>query len=279
MSENTPEDLSSYEEEGENESQEEQQQPDSRFLHNFSEGESQDEDELPQPAAEKEDSQEEVLEKKKEVIPNAELAAKLQKKLKKQTKNLDKAGVVYLSRVPPYMNPTSLRRLMEGKFDGVARIYMELEKESRRRDRVKAGGNRKSKFTEAWVEFEEKSTAKQCAMILNNQQIGGKKRHNMFYDDIWNVKYLSKFKWSHLTEKLTYDSKMREQRLKASVHQAKKEYQFFEDKRSLARKLTKIEAKRGKDLEKLENKTAANDEEATEIEKKKQKNLAKMFKY
>ena len=39
----------------------------------------------------------------------------------------------------------------------------------------------------------------------------------MFYDDILNVKYLSGFQWSHLTEKLTYDQKMREQRLQTST--------------------------------------------------------------
>ena len=44
--------------------------------------------------------------------------------------------------------------------------------------------------------------------------MGGKKRHNLFYDDLWNIKYLNKFKWEHLREKLEYDQKMREQRMK-----------------------------------------------------------------
>ena len=42
-------------------------------------------------------------------------------------------------------------------------------------------------------------------MALNGQQIGGKKRHNLFFDDIWVIKYLPKFKWHNLTEKLAYD--------------------------------------------------------------------------
>jgi ESF2/ABP1 family protein len=61
-----------------------------------------------------------------------------------------------LSRIPPYMNPTSLRRLMEAKFEGVERLYMEREKEQTHKDRVKSGGNRKSKYTEGWVEFDSK---------------------------------------------------------------------------------------------------------------------------
>ena len=70
---------------------------------------------------------------------------------------------------------------------------------------MKSGGNRKVKYTEGWIEFQHKKEAKRCEQLLNNQAIGGKKRHNLFYDDIWNLRYLPKFKWSHLTEKLTYD--------------------------------------------------------------------------
>ena len=135
------------------------------------------------------------------------------------------------------MNPSSLRKLMEAHFAGVERIYLEAEKDHIRKNRVKSGGNKKQKYTEGWIEFSEKKTAKSCALMLNNQQIGGKKRHNMFYDDIWNIKYLSGFQWSHLTEKLTYDHKMREQRLKSETARAKKEMQFYEEKRELNKKL------------------------------------------
>ena len=51
------------------------------------------------------------------------------KKLLRKAKRPNQKGVCYLSRIPPYMNPTSLRKLMEAKFDGVERIYMEREKE------------------------------------------------------------------------------------------------------------------------------------------------------
>lgn len=135
------------------------------------------------------------------------------------------------------MNASSLRKLIEDDFPEVLRIYLEAEKEHIRKNRVKSGGNRKQKYTEGWIEFADKSTAKSCAQILNNQQIGGKKRHNMFYDDMWNIKYLSGFQWSHLTEKLTYDHKMREQRLKSETARAKKEMQFYEEKRDLNKKL------------------------------------------
>ena len=79
------------------------------------------------------------------------------------------------------------------------------------------------RYLEGWIEFETKKQAKLAALALNNQLMGGKKRHNKFYDDRWNLRYLSGFKWTNLTEKLVYDQKMREQRLKADMSRANKE--------------------------------------------------------
>lgn len=61
------------------------------------------------------------------------------------------------------------------------------------------GGNRKKFFTEGWVEFEDKKVAKSVASALNATPIGGKGFHKF---DLWNLKYLKGFKWSHLHEKL-----------------------------------------------------------------------------
>ena len=97
-----------------------------------------------------------------------EHSKKLFKKAQKDSKKVEKKGVVYMSRVPPYMNPTSLRRLIESKFTNVERIYMEQEREHIRKSRVKSGGNRKMKYTEAWIEFGKKKLAKKCAFLLNN---------------------------------------------------------------------------------------------------------------
>ena len=38
----------------------------------------------------------------------------------------DKRGVCYLSRIPPYMNPISLRKLLSQRFE-IERIYLEPE--------------------------------------------------------------------------------------------------------------------------------------------------------
>lgn len=70
-----------------------------------------------------------------------------------------------------------------------------------RKRRKKFGGNKKQNYTEGWVEFKNKSVAKKVALMLNNTQVGGKKR-SYHHDDIWNIKYLSKFTWTHITEKI-----------------------------------------------------------------------------
>jgi len=37
--------------------------------------------------------------------------------------------------------------------------------------------------------------AKAVAVTLNNTPIGGRKRH-YYHDDLWNIKYPSKFQWT-----------------------------------------------------------------------------------
>jgi len=51
------------------------------------------------------------------------------------------------------------------------------------------------------VEFLNKKHAKRVAAFLNNQKVGGKRR-SFHYEDLWNIKYLPKFKWHHLTQKI-----------------------------------------------------------------------------
>ena len=82
------------------------------------------------------------------------------------------------------MTPHSLRKLLEQRFK-LERIYLEAESENMHRQRKKSGGNHKLRFVEGWVEFRDKADAKMCALALNGTMIGGKKRHNLFHDDIW----------------------------------------------------------------------------------------------
>ena len=134
-------------------------------------------------------------------------------------------GIVYLSRVPPYMRVNKVRHLLS-QFGEVGKIYLQREDPMIHRRRKRQGGKKKTRFVEGWIELKDKKIAKQIAESLNNTPIGGKKR-NFHYFDMWTIKYLHGFKWFHLTESIAYQGAVREQRLRTEISQVKRENQFY----------------------------------------------------
>lgn len=106
---------------------------------------------------------------------------------------IKKSGVVYLSRIPPFMKPAKLRSLLE-PYGKINRIFLTPEDPAEHARRVRNGGNKKRCFTEGWVEFVKKKDAKKACDLLNAQTIGGKKS-SWYHDDVWALKYLKGFKW------------------------------------------------------------------------------------
>lgn len=151
----------------------------------------------------------------------------LRKEAKSYSENLEKRGVIYMSRIPPFMKPNKARTLFE-QFGVVTRIYLAEEDSQIRKRRKSNGGNGSKQFTEGWIEFAEKKIAKSVAESLNNSTMGGMKSH-FYHDDIWNLKYLKNFKWDFLTEKFAYERRVRENKLKASMMQAKRSNAEFID--------------------------------------------------
>lgn len=156
----------------------------------------------------------------------------------------DKTGVVYLSRIPPFMKPQKLRHLLS-QYGDIGRLYLQLEPAHVTKRRVQAGGNRKQNFTEGWVEFLDKSKAKEVASMLNNTMIGGKKR-NFYHDDIWNIKYLPGFKWSHLAERIAYEKATRDQKVRFETQQARRENRAYLKSVANAKMIEAIEEKKKK---------------------------------
>ncbi|KAK3353240.1 hypothetical protein B0T25DRAFT_206425 [Lasiosphaeria hispida] len=136
-----------------------------------------------------------------------------------------KSGVVYISRVPPYMNPAKLRSLLE-PYGKINRLFLAPEDPSARTRRIKSGGNKKRSFTEGWVEFVRKKDAKKACELLNAQTIGGKKG-TYYRDDIWNLLYLSGFKWHNLTEQIAAENAERASRMRAEISKTTKENKEF----------------------------------------------------
>jgi ESF2/ABP1 family protein len=129
----------------------------------------------------------------------------------------NRAGVIYISRIPPGMRPTKVRHLMSA-YGEIGRVYLQQEGMSsvhsprvvltsdctdakRAYLRRKYTSTKKPHFTEGWVEFKDKKVARRVAEMLNAQSIGGKKG-TRWRDDIWTMKYLPKFKWNMLTEQV-----------------------------------------------------------------------------
>mmetsp|Transcript_1972 Transcript_1972/g.2672 ORF Transcript_1972/g.2672 Transcript_1972/m.2672 type:complete len:271 (+) Transcript_1972:99-911(+) len=159
---------------------------------------------------------------------------------------LRKRGVVHISRVPPRMGPTKVKALL-GEFGTVTRIYLEEEDKTARKRRQRASGSKGGgkRFVEGWIEFENKKRAKHVAASLNNTPITNHKR-NVHFGDLWNLKYLSKFQWAHLTEKVAYERRVREQKLKIEMMQARKENQAYSSLVEAGKTMDRIEARRTK---------------------------------
>jgi ESF2/ABP1 family protein len=151
----------------------------------------------------------------------------LRQEAKSYSENLERRGVIYMSRIPPFMKPNKARTLFE-QFGIVTRIYLAEEDSQIRKRRKTNGGNGSKQFTEGWIEFADKKIAKSVAESLNNSTMGGMKSH-FYHDDIWNLKYLKNFKWDYLTEKFAYERRVRENKLKASMMQAKRSNAEFID--------------------------------------------------
>lgn len=135
---------------------------------------------------------------KKAIRAPKKLKSLTPEELEKFEKARNNTGVCYLSRIPPFMQPRQVRSLL-GKHAEVGRIFMVPEDPKSTAKRKKYKKERRTQFIEGWVEFKDKKKAKALAEHLNMKQIGGK-RSNEYYSEMWNIKYLPKFKWHHLTE-------------------------------------------------------------------------------
>ncbi|KAL1766023.1 activator of basal transcription 1 [Sigmodon hispidus] len=182
--------------------------------------ESQEEAELSAEAAEEQEESEESEEPE-------EAACNSSKKKKKVV-----PGIVYFGHVPPRFRPLHVRNLLSA-YGEVGRVFFQAEGHFVRRKKkaaAAAGGKKAAKYskdyTEGWVEFRDKCIAKRVAASLHNTPMGAR-RCSPFHCDLWNLKYLHRFTWSHLSEHLAFERQVRRQRLRAEVAQAKRETDFY----------------------------------------------------
>jgi len=109
---------------------------------------------------------------------------------------------VYLSRIPPYMNPSMIKKTF-AKY-GVERIYLTPEIDDMKKNHTSRVRSKRKCYTQGWIEFSDKETAKTVAICFNNVKIGYKKK-SFYSEDVWNIRYLPKFQWENLLEKIDTD--------------------------------------------------------------------------
>ncbi|OIW32689.1 hypothetical protein CONLIGDRAFT_679073 [Coniochaeta ligniaria NRRL 30616] len=163
---------------------------------------------------------------------------------------IKKSGVVYLSRIPPFMKPAKLRSLLE-PYGKINRIFLSPEDPTAHTRRVKAGGNKKRSFVDGWVEFVNKKEAKSVCELLNARTIGGKKG-SYYRDDIWNLLYLKGFKWHNLTEQIAAENAERTSRMRAEISKTTKENKEFVRNVERAKMLDGMETKNAAKKERKE---------------------------
>lgn len=143
-------------------------------------------------------------------------------KVKDYNEKMAKKGVVYLSRIPPKMTPGFVRSQFSA-FGEIGRIYLVAEDDASKKRRKRMGSSgRGVRYTEGWVEFLNRKHAKKVARWLNTTPISNKKS-SAFYGDLWSVKFLKKFQWDHLTEKVSYERRVREYKLRMEMLQVRRE--------------------------------------------------------
>lgn len=101
-------------------------------------------------------------------------------------------------------------------------------------------------FTEGWVEFTNKHVAREVASSLNNTQVGGKRR-SPWHSDLWNIKYLPRFTWGLLNERLAYERAVHKSRLRTEVAIVKRETEHFVRSVKQAKREKKLKSKGVKD--------------------------------
>ena len=152
----------------------------------------------------------------------------------------NKPGIIYLSRLPPYLRPQTLRHLLS-VHGTITNLFLTPEPPATYHHRVHTHhGNKKRQYIDGWVEFQHKRHAKACVDALNGRTtaeglgvggIGGRKggKGRWYRDDVWSLKYLRGFGWDDLMQSARGEEREREERVRVGVQREKRERQAFLD--------------------------------------------------
>jgi len=144
-----------------------------------------------------------------------------------------KPGIIYLSSVPSGFNVGDITDFFT-KFGGIGHVRLDPAPGQRSVKKGKGRG-RFTTWKEGWVEFKSKKIAKSVAENLNTTPVlRGKKDCGQ----LWNIKYLPRFKWIHLQDEGSHANAVKAKRMRNDIQEVKLEAEQFQDsvKRGLKRK-------------------------------------------
>ena len=156
------------------------------------------------------------------------------------SKPIAKRGVIYISRIPPYLKPHTLRQMIS-IHGPVTNLFLTPEPPTAYHHRVHTHhGNKKRQYIDGWVEFKHRRHARACVDALNGSTtadglgvgaIGGRKggKGRWYRDDVWSVRYLKGFSWDDLMQSARTEEREREERIRFGLAKEKKERQAFMD--------------------------------------------------
>ncbi|KAL8870718.1 MAG: hypothetical protein Q9174_003300 [Haloplaca sp. 1 TL-2023] len=138
-----------------------------------------------------------------------------------------KPGVIYLSRLPPFIRPSTVRSLLT-PFGTITHLFLTPEPPSQHSSRIRSGGNKKRSYTDGWVSFQDHKSAKTCVAAINGQTMAGAMKKKGYYrDDVWNARYLRGFVWEDLMAEVRVEEREREERVRVGVRREKREREGF----------------------------------------------------
>ncbi|KAJ5423398.1 Nucleotide-binding alpha-beta plait [Penicillium cf. griseofulvum] len=144
--------------------------------------------------------------------------AKLSKLANGKAPKKTRSGVIYFSSLPPYLKPFALKGMLEKRgFEDITKIFLAPLLPSAAGNRNRS--NKRKLYTEGWVEFRSKKDSQDLRGDLECDY--------RYHDDVWNIKYLSRFTWDDLMQSVQRERSERESKRKIADAREAKEAKLF----------------------------------------------------
>lgn len=167
-------------------------------------------------------------------LPATEKPTKVTSKKLAKKQSSGKTGVIYLSRVPPGMELTSLRSLLS-RAGPTGRIWLRPADEegttggqAGSKPESKRRRKRQTTFRDGWVEFHQRRDAKRAVALLNGQAMAGAKKKGRFANDLWAMRLLPGFTWDDLGQEVFGSARERVLQVREEVASARRERAWVE---------------------------------------------------